>query len=160
MTALMWTVIILLMLTGLCGTLVPVIPDTPLILAGAVLHHIAFGAHGTSWTTLLVLTVLMFASLALEFVSGSIGAKHFGATRWGALGGFLGAIVGLSFAPLGIFVGPLIGVLICELLAGQGLLPATKSTWGTLIGAVAGAVAKFGIGVAMIAWFLVAAIRK
>jgi len=158
MHPLCWTLIILLILAGLIGTFIPILPDTPLILAAALLHHIAFAPHGASWTTLIILTLLMIISLVIEFISGSIGAKHFGATRWGALGGFLGAIVGLFFAPFGLIIGPLAGVLICELLAGQGLLPATRSTWGTLIGAVAGAIAKFVIALIMITWFLVSSI--
>jgi hypothetical protein len=151
-----WTVVLLLMFAGLCGTIIPLLPDTPLIVAGAVLHHIVFHERGVGWSTLAVLTGLMFASLALEFVSGSIGAKYFGATRWGAVGGILGAVVGIFYGPVGLFLGPLAGVLVGELLGGQGLLPAGRSTWGTLIGNMAGMAGKLVIGVVMVAWFLFA----
>ena len=156
MHALWWTIILLLMLTGLAGTVIPLCPDTPLIVVGAVLHHFLFGAHGASWTTLVVLAGLMLVGLALEFLSGSMGAKYFGATRWGAIGGFLGVIVGLFYGPIGLLVGPLAGVLAGELLGGQGILPAARSTWGTLVGTAAGVAGKFAIGVLMIGWFLVA----
>lgn len=148
--------IILIMIAGLCGTLIPLLPDTPLIVAAAVLDHFIFGAQGASWTTILVLTVLMLVSLALDLVSGSMGAKYFGATRWGAIGGFLGAIVGIFYGPVGLIAGPLAGVLLGELLGGQGLLPAGRSTWGTFLGTVAGMAGKFAIGVMMIGWYLVA----
>jgi uncharacterized protein YqgC (DUF456 family) len=160
MHVLWWTLILVLMLVGLCGTIIPLLPDTPLIVAGAVLHHFLFGAQGASWTTLLVLTGLMLVGLALEFVSGTMGAKYFGATRWGAVGGILGAVVGLFYGPVGLFVGPLAGVLLGELLGGQGLLPAGRSTWGTFLGTLAGAVGKFAIGVVMIGWFLVATLVR
>jgi len=156
MHAFWWILILLLMLGGLCGTIFPLLPDTPLIVAAAVLHHFVFGESGASWTTLLALTFLMLVSLALDFVSGSMGAKYFGATRWGAIGGILGAIVGIFYGPVGLFVGPLAGVLLGELLGGQGLLPAGRSTWGTFLGTVAGMAGKFAIGVVMICWFLVA----
>ena len=156
MHALWWTLILLLMAGGLCGTIVPLLPDTPLIVAAAVLHHFIFGDHGASWTTILVLTFLMLVSLALDFVSGSMGAKYFGATRWGAIGGFLGAIIGIFYGPIGLFVGPLAGVLLGELLGGQGILPAGRSTWGTFLGTVAGMAGKFAIAILMIGWFLVA----
>jgi len=156
MPALWWTLILVLMLAGLCGTIFPLLPDTPLIVAAAVLHHFVFGAQGASWGTLLILTLLMLVSLALEFVSGSMGAKYFGATRWGAIGGILGAIVGIFYGPVGLFVGPLAGVLLGELLGGQGLLPAGRSTWGTFLGTVAGMAGKFAIAVVMIGWFLMA----
>lgn len=159
MHALWWTLTLLLMLVGLVGTVVPLLPGTTIILAAAVLHHFALGAeHSVGWWTLSALAVLMLISFALDLVSGSVGAKYFGATRWGAVGGILGGIVGLFFGVIGIFAGPLIGVLAGELLGGKGILPAGKSTWGTLLGTAAGIIGKLLVGVAMIVWFLVAAL--
>lgn len=159
MQALWWTLTLLLMLAGLAGTIVPLLPDTPLILAAALLHHFLLGAqHSVGWWTLSALAVLTLLSLLFDLVSGSVGAKYFGATRWGAIGGILGGIVGMFFGLIGIFVGPLIGVMTGELLGGKGILPASKSTWGTLVGAAAGMMGKFILGVAMISWFLIAAL--
>jgi uncharacterized protein YqgC (DUF456 family) len=149
------------MLTGLIGTVVPLLPGTTIILAAAVMHHFLLGpAQSVGWWTLAALTLLTVLSYALDLVSGSLGAKRFGATRWGAIGGIVGTIVGLFFGIIGIFVGPLIGVLAGELIGGKGLLPAGKSTWGTLLGTTAGLVAKLIIGALMIAWFLVAALAR
>jgi uncharacterized protein YqgC (DUF456 family) len=153
----LWLILIIfIMLAGLCGTLFPLLPDTPLIVAAAILDHFIFPDHGASWTTILALTILMLLSLVLDFVSGSMGAKYFGATRWGAIGGILGAVIGIFYGPIGLFVAPLAGVLLGELLGGQGLLPAGRSTWGTLLGTVAGMAGKFAIALLMIAWFLIA----
>ena len=147
----------MLMLAGLAGTVIPLIPGTVLILAGAVLHRIALGAEqSVGWGTLAALTFLMLLSQALELLSGSLGAKYFGATRWGAIGGILGGIVGLFFGLVGLIAGPLLGVLIGELLGGQQILPATRSTWGTLLGTTAGMVGKVLIAILMIGWFVVA----
>jgi len=154
-----WSVSLALMFIGLFGTLVPLVPGTVLILCGAVLHYFMLGDQsGIGWPTLLGLTVLMLLSQALDLVSGSIGARFFGATKWGAIGGILGGIVGLFFGIIGIFIGPLIGVLAGELLGGKGLLPAGQSTWGTLLGSTAGMIAKVLIGLTMIGWFLAAAL--
>lgn len=158
MEILWWSLTILLMLVGLAGTVIPLVPGTVLILGGAVLNH--FTLHSIGWPTLLVLTGLMILAQALDIVSGAVGAKWFGATRWGAIGGILGAIVGLFFGIIGIFIFPLIGALVGELLGGKNLLPAGKSSWGTFIGTTAGIVGKLLIGVLMIAWFLVAALWR
>lgn len=151
-----WVLTALLMLVGLAGMVLPLIPGASLILAGAVLNHFTLGAVG--WTTLAVLAGLMILAQVLDIVSGSLGAKWFGATRWGAIGCILGAIIGLFFGIIGIFVGPVIGALVGELLGGRGILPAGKSTWGTLLGTTAGIVGKVLIGVLMIVWFVVAVI--
>lgn len=142
------------MLVGLVGTVIPLIPGSILILAGAVICHFFLGVIG--WPTLIVMTALMLLAQVLDIVSGSLGAKWFGATRWGAIGGILGAIVGLFFGIVGIFVGPLIGAVVGEILGGKGILPAGKSGWGTVVGTTAGMIGNLLIGLVMVLWFLVA----
>jgi uncharacterized protein len=160
-TTLWWTLTLFLMLVGLVGTVLPLLPGTTIILGAAILHHFALGeAQSVGWWTIGGLGALTVLSFVLEIVSGSLGAKWFGATRWGAVGGILGAIVGLFFFPIGIFLGPMIGVLVGEMLGGKELLPAGKTTWGTLLGTTAGMVGKLGIAVLMVAWFLVAALVR
>lgn len=157
MLTLGWTLALLLMLTGLVGTMVPLLPGTTLILAGAVIHRLTLGPEqSVGWWTLGGLLALTLLSYAVDLCSGALGAKWFGATRWGAIGGIVGAIVGLFFGIIGIFVGPLIGVLVGELLGGKELLPAGKSTWGTLLGTTVGIVCRLVIALAMIGWFLAA----
>ena len=76
MPALWWTITILLMLTGLVGTVVPLLPGTTIILAAAVLHHFMLGeAHSVGWWTIGGLLVLTILSYVLDLISGSLGAK-------------------------------------------------------------------------------------
>lgn len=158
MTTLWWTLVILLILTGLAGTLLPLLPGSTLILAAAVVHKVTLDPAGTivSWWTIGGLLVLMLLSYAIDFISGAVGAKYFGATRLGAIGGIIGAIAGMFFLPLGLFVGPLAGVLLGELIGGKELIDAGKSTWGTLLGTTAGLVGKVAIALAMVAWWALA----
>lgn len=152
-----WTLTLLLMFVGLAATLIPTLPGTTIIFAAAVLHRLLLGAgHSVGWTTLIFLAVLTFISYVVELISGTLGGKWFGATKWGAIGGMIGAVAGLFFGLIGVFVGPLVGVLLGELLGGKGLLPATKSTWGTLLGTTAGIIGKVIIGTIMVFWFFVA----
>lgn len=160
MDTLWWTLTLVLMLIGLVGTVVPLLPGPVIILAAAVLHHFMLGERsGTGWPTFLVLTVLMLVAMAVDLISGALGAKYFGATKWGAIGGIIGGIAGIFFGIIGVFVGPVIGVLAGELLGGKGILPAGQSTWGTLLGTTAGMAGKLVIALGMIGWFLFATLR-
>ena len=154
-----WILTLALMFLGLAGSIVPWIPGSVVIFAAAVMHYLALGpAHSAGIPTLIALGVLMVLALAVDLISGSVGAKWFGASRWGALGGIAGAVVGMFFGFVGIFVGPVVGVLIGELLGGRGILPAGRSSWGSLLGTAAGMIGKIGIALVMIVWFLVAAL--
>ena len=159
MTSFWWTLTLILMLIGLVGAVIPLLPGTTIILAAAILHRLMLGeARSIGWFTIGGLTFLTVISYGIEFFSSSVGAKKFGATRWGAFGGVLGTIIGLFFGLPGVFIGPLVGVLLGELIGGRGLLPAGKSAWGSFLGNTAGLVLNLIIAGTMIGWFLLAAL--
>ena len=151
-----WTATVALMAVGLFGAIYPVLPDSILILAGAVLNHFTVkAAHSVGWWTLGAMAALCVLAHIVDFAAGAMGARKFGATRWGAFGGMIGGLVGaIAFFPLGLFIGPVIGALCGEMFfAGRALQPALRSGWGTLLGTTAGMIGKAMIDVAMIAVF-------
>jgi uncharacterized protein len=152
-----WLIAIVLMAVGLIGTVLPVIPGTTIILAAALLHQIMLGSEKSlGWWNIAALVLLTLLSYVLEFAAGYFGAKRFGATKWGAFGAVIGAIAGLFFPFPGLFIGPVVGALAGELVAGKRLVSAGRAGWGTLLGNLAGMLGKLTIGLAMVSWFLVA----
>ena len=79
MTAtLWWTLTLALMLAGLAGTLLPVLPGTTVILAAAIMHHLALGeARSIGWWGIAGLVVLTVLSYVVDFGSAALGAKQF-----------------------------------------------------------------------------------
>jgi uncharacterized protein len=155
MELLWWLITIVLFAVGLIGTIVPMLPGTTIILAAAVIHRIMLGPEkSVGWRTLSILTVLTLATYALDFLGGYFGAKYFGATRWGALGAIVGALAGLFFGLLGLFIGPVVGAIAGEFIGGKRMIEAGRAGWGSLLGNLAGMVGKLLIGLAMIAVFL------
>ena len=157
MDFLWWLVAVVLMAVGLIGTLLPVVPGTVIILAAAVIHQIMVGSEKSlGWWNIGALALLTLLSYALEFGAGYLGAKRFGATRWGAFGAMVGGIVGLFFPFPGLIVGPIVGAVAGELVAGKRLVSAGRAGWGTLLGNLAGLLGKLTIALVMVGWFLVA----
>jgi uncharacterized protein YqgC (DUF456 family) len=157
MTLLWWILSLLLVLTGFLGSFLPLLPGPPLILAGALLHRLALGPeHSVGVPTLCGLLFLAILSLLIDLLAGTVGARWFGASRWGALGGLIGTVAGLFLGLPGLIFGPVAGAFAGELLAGKGLLPAGKSTWGTVLGTTAGLVLRGVTALAMVLWFLIA----
>jgi uncharacterized protein YqgC (DUF456 family) len=145
-----------LMFTGLIGSVLPMIPGSPLILLGAFIYGWHTNFEVITWGTLGILLFLVLLTQILDYLASILGAKKFGASRWGMVGAFLGGIIGLLFGGfLGILVGPFIGALLLELLHGQNLKASMKIGLGTLIGFLAGAVGKIIISITMIGIFLI-----
>jgi uncharacterized protein YqgC (DUF456 family) len=151
-----WLLTIVLFAVGLIGTIAPVLPGTTIILAAAIIHRIMLGPDkSVGWRTIIVLVLLTLASYALDVLAGYFGAKYFGATKWGAFGAILGALVGLFFGIIGLFAGPVIGAVAGEFIGGKRMIAAGRAGWGSLLGNVGAMVAKLIIALAMISIFLI-----
>ena len=147
------SIVLLVMLAGLVGCIVPAFPGTPLILAVVIVHRLVFGAASVSNLVLGILVALTAISVLFDFLAGLLGANKFGATWRGAIGALLGGLVGLFFGLIGILIGPFLGATLLELLGGREFNKAAKAGLGATLGLFAGIVGKFAIAVVMILLF-------
>lgn len=148
-------IVIILMIAGLLGSLLPFLPGAPLILAGVFIYSWFTGFVVIGWKILLLLGILTLLSETLDHLASVLGAKKYGASKWGMVGAFLGGIIGIFFGGIvGILIGPFIGAISGELIQGTGLDASLKIGWGTLMGFLAGTVGKFIIALIMIGIFL------
>jgi uncharacterized protein len=101
-----WLFAIFLFAVGLIGTVRPIFPGTTIILAAAVIHRMALGPEKSiGWKSISLLVLLTPVSFAVDFLGSYFGAKYFGAPRWAAFGAGVGAVVGIFFGIMGLFVG-------------------------------------------------------
>ena len=156
-SGLAWMVTLCLLVAGFVGTFVPFLPGHLILFFAAVAHWLMLrDDSGVEWWTFVVLGVLLTLSQIFEFMSGAMGTRWFGGTRWGAAGALIGGIVGMFFIPFGLILGPLIGSMFCEFVfAKKEVRPATVSGVGSVLGTMAGLVVKVIVGVMMIVWFVV-----
>ena len=143
-----------LMLVGLLGSFLPIIPGTPLILLGALVYGVFTDFQTVGYGRLLVLVVISALAYVLDYTAGALGAKKFGGSRWAASGALLGALVGVFFGPLGLILGPITGSVLAELVHSRRLDESLRSAFGTVVGMLLGTVAKLSLAVTMICLFL------
>ena len=153
-----WIIASILMLGGLISTMLPIIPGPLVILLGAAAYWAMLQAEsGIGLIGFFILSLLALAAAVVDFVSGALGAKWFGASKWGAFGALLGGIIGgIAFSIPGLIVGPVIGAIAFEMLFDKKeLKPAGKSGLGTIVGGAAGIAGKLAIATGMVAYFLI-----
>lgn len=156
MELLIWTLVTVMIVAGLAGLVLPVLPGGVLILAGLAVAAWAeqFQYVGAGTITLLVL--LACGMFVVDFVAGMFGAKHFGASPRAAIGAGIGAVVGIFLGFAGIVIGPLVGAVIGELSANRTLSDAGRAGLGTAIGLALGAAVKFALALTMLGVYLLA----
>jgi uncharacterized protein YqgC (DUF456 family) len=144
-----------LMLVGLIGCLLPVLPGVPVIYVVAFVYAAITGFETIGSGFLIAFGILTVVTLILDNLAGVYGAKRFGATRWGMLGAILGMIIGLIFGSIiGMIIGPFFGAVLLELLAGKQSGQAFSAGLGTFVGFVGGTLLKIAVGVGMVSAFV------
>ncbi len=156
-TTIKWIIVGVLLIVGFVGTFVPIIPGTTLIWVGMLVHYFSMGMEqsGLAWQGLVFVTLLYVLTLIIDWVSGALGAKWFGSSKWGIIGAIVGGIIGLFFSLPGLILGPILGVFIFELtFAKKQVKEAGNSTVGTVIGGIAGLIGRVILAIGMLLWYV------
>lgn len=145
----------LIFLIGLLTSLLPIVPGSLIVWIGVIVHKLWLGEASITWKMVIVAGVLTLIGQLADFFMGVWGARRFGASWQGALGAFVGAIVGFFIPPplFWLIVGPILGAVAGELVAGRTLRDGSKAGIGTVIGGILAFALKFGISVFVIAAF-------
>ena len=154
MTVLLWTLVVLLIVAGIAGTLLPMLPGTALVFAGLLLGAWIDDFTRVSGLTVGVLGVLTLVSWAVDYLSGLLGAKKVGATPQAVVGAALGTLLGIFTGLWGLIFMPLAGAAIGEYIAIRDLVQARRVGVATWIGMMVGAVMKIAITFLMIGVFV------
>lgn len=153
-----WALIasVLLFITGLVGTVVPMLPGPILIFGGMLFYGIVteFYAHDSNFFLLQFMALIIL--FLVDYVASAVGAKSFGGTKKTAVAAVLGTIIGLILVgPIGLVIGPFTAAVLVELLGGSTGDRALRIGFGTIIGLIGGTILKIGIELIMIGAFFI-----
>ena len=145
----------LLAVAGFLGCLVPFLPGPPLTFAALILLSLVKGWEPFSLTFLLVMGGLVVLAGLLDYVIPFLGARRYGASKFGVWGSAIGLIVGLVFfPPFGIFLGGMAGAVLGELLAGRRGGEAFRAGWGVFLGNVVGTGFRMSLSAVMLFFYV------
>lgn len=138
-------VAVVLILAGIAGSVLPVLPGPPLAYAGLFFMHFSGPGYKISTALLVVLGILVLGITVLDYALPAMGTQRFGGTKYGSWGSTVGLVVGVFtswLGPWGILLGPFLGALIGELIYGQTTWAALKSAMGSFLGFLGGTFMK------------------
>ena len=142
----------LCLLVGFVGCVVPVLPGVAC--AYAALWTLYPTPYALSGEKLIVGGIVAVVAIVLDYVVPALGAKKFNCSKWGVFGCMVGTIVGIFFAPLGLILGPFLGAVAGELVAGKEASAALRGGFGALLGFIAGVLLKFVVCALFTWWFV------
>ncbi len=143
------------LLVGLVGAVVPVLPGCPISYVGLLLLQFTDRAP-FSLTFLLVWAAVVVVVQLLDSFLPVWSTRWSGGGKAGVWGSTIGLIVGFFWGPWGIVLGPFLGALVGELIAGKEFKIALKSGAAAFLGFLGGTLAKLIASGLMIYYFVAA----
>lgn len=150
---------LILIVLGLAGIVLPLLPGMPLLFGGFWLLAWSDGFERVGVITLIVLGVLALLAWGIDYVAATLGVKRVGASGLAIAGAAIGTVVGLAAGLVGVLVGPVVGAIAGEWLSRRDSAQASRAGLAAGISFLLGIVAKIGIaftmvGIFAIAWFI------
>lgn len=150
-------VAIILMLLGIAGCLLPILPGPPLTYLGLVVLHFTRFAE-ISRNMFIILGIVAVVVTVIDYVVPIWGTRQFGGSKYGMRGATVGLIIGLFLGPPGIIIGPFIGAVVGELIFKDDIKYALKAGFGSLLGFLTGVGLKLAAALLMSFYFVKALI--
>lgn len=150
----MTLVVLLAMLVGLVGTLVPILPGILLMWSSAVLYAVIVGFDLVAVIVLLLITMLTVAAVVVGVIVPKRAATESGAATSSQIAAAIGGVIGFFAIPIvGVIVGALVGVGLAEWYDKRDWPAARASTIAIAKGFGVSALVQFGIGfLILIVW--------
>lgn len=132
------------------------VPGPLLVAIGAILYGFQTGFVEFSGTHLVIFIILGILGVIIDNIFALMGAKKFGASKYGMLGAVVGFFLTFVLGPIGIIVGPALGAFTAEkIINKKSAKDAAQAALGAVIGLVTGLLVKVIIAIAMVVWFSV-----
>jgi uncharacterized protein YqgC (DUF456 family) len=147
---LLWAIIgLIVLIIGIIGCVLPVIPGQ--VLSWSSLLILQLQSNPPFTARFLVIWALITALVSvLDYIVPIWGTKKLGGSKMGIWGATVGVVLGIFFfPPIGLIVGPFVGAVIGELIAGKNSNTAFKAGFGSFLGFIAGTAMKLAISFIM-----------
>jgi uncharacterized protein YqgC (DUF456 family) len=151
------TIGIILIIVGIIGSFLPLLPGPPIAYVGLLVQLFREPAPFTT-EFILVWGGIVVLSLLLDYVIPIWGTKKFGGTKYGVWGCTIGFLLAFWMGPLGVIIGPFIGAFVGELIAGQDSRRSFRAALGSFVGFLLGSFLKLVVCFMML-YYVIASIN-
>lgn len=149
----LWLIVVLLVIVGLAGIVLPALPGVPLLYGGLLLGAWMDEFARVGVTTIVVIGVLALLAWLIDFFASVFTTRSVGASRQAMIGTVIGGLIGIVGGLIGIIVGTVIGAVVGEIMASRDAILAGRVGVAAGMGFVLALAAKLVLALAMLAIF-------
>ncbi|MGY8987621.1 MAG: DUF456 domain-containing protein [Flavobacteriales bacterium] len=144
-------VVAFILLLGIIGCFVPIVPGPPISYGALLVFHF-FSSYSIDENTLWLMAFVVISVTVFDLWVQIYGVKKFGGTKKAVNGSIIGLIFGIFFLPpFGIIIGPFLGAFIgARMEENSDVNKALKIALGALTGFVVGTILKLSVSLYII----------
>ncbi|MEB2317463.1 MAG: DUF456 domain-containing protein [Pseudomonadota bacterium] len=156
LAVLAWIGVVALIVVGVLGAVVPILPGAVFVFAGIALGAWIDDFTRVSGTVVIIAAVLMALAWIVDYLSAMLGAQRVGASRQAVIGALIGTVAGVFTGLVGVLFLPLVGAAVGEFIAVRDVPRAGTVGVATWIGMIVGIAVKLALSFMMIGLFVFA----
>jgi uncharacterized protein YqgC (DUF456 family) len=138
----LWVILgVILMVMGILGSFLPLLPGPPLCYVALLLQQFRTDKP-FSLKFMLIWGAIVAVVILLDYLVPIYGTKRFGGSKYGIWGCGIGFLAAFWMGPWGIIFGPFIGAFIGEYIANKDSTQAAKAAIGSFTGFLFGTLIK------------------
>tara|TARA_B110000438_G_scaffold178506_1_gene170619 strand:+ start:384 stop:866 length:483 start_codon:yes stop_codon:yes gene_type:complete len=143
-------VVAFILLLGIIGCFVPVMPGPPISYVALLVFHF-FSSYNIDKNTLWLWALIVIVVTVFDLWVQIYGVKKFGGTKKAVNGSIIGLIIGIFlFPPFGIIIGPFLGAFIGAKMDDSDVNKSLKIALGALAGFILGTIVKLSVSLYII----------
>ena len=144
-------VVAFILLLGIIGCFVPIVPGPPISYGALLVFHF-FSSYSIDENTLWLMAFVVISVTVFDLWVQIYGVKKFGGTKKAVNGSIIGLIIGIFFLPpFGIIIGPFLGAFIgARMEEDSDVNKALKIALGALAGFLVGTMLKLSVSLYII----------
>jgi uncharacterized protein len=154
-TILLTLLAFILVFAGIAGTVLPVLPGTPLVFLGLLVAAKLDHFRHVGGKTIAVLALLTILSYLIDLIAVYFGVRSVDASRKALLGASIGMAIGIFMGLPGLILAPLMGAFIGEWLTRRDLIRAGQVSVATGLGLLVGTASRMALAFTMVGFFLI-----
>jgi uncharacterized protein len=144
----------LLMVVGILGSFLPMLPGIPLSWAGLLLLHFT-EAIPMNYTFLSITFLITLIVFVLQYAIPALGTRYLGGSKFGMIGATIGLVAGIFIPiPFAILFVPFAGAYLGELINKSDSRNAFKAASGSFLGLIASTFMEFVVTAIFFVLFL------
>ena len=141
---------LILLLLGVFGSVLPVLPGPLLTFLGLLVLH--FFTVTLTQSQLLLYTFITIIVIFLDYLCQYFGVKKMGGKKNAIYGAGIGLFFGFFIPPIGFILGPFFGAFLGALIDNKNKVNALKIAFGSFVGFVFGTLIKLIYSIYVILW--------